>query len=111
MDGLEISLDAVAGAIVGVYVVRVGIAGNGKQLLILLKEDDKYLDLLVAIYAIYLLQEFGPTHAIVDQLLWAAGLAILIKMVSSNVNFLSALEDFGSGKRGLLDTVKLILGV
>ncbi len=96
----------VVGVLLGVYLVRVGIAGNGKQLLALLREDDKYLDFLLALWILWVLHEYGPTHDITDQLVISGIVGTILLVVHNNPQIFSNLELFGEGKIGLADLFK-----
>lgn len=106
---MEDTAGAVVAAAIAAYVIRVGVAGNGKELMHLLSEEVGYLEFIVACYLLYLLHEQGGIAGdITNQLLWTAAIAALIKVVTSNSNVIVELENFGAQKQSLLTTLKHI---
>lgn len=103
---------AAVGGILGLYVIRVGMAGHSKDLLTLLSEESGYLELLVALYALYLIHEQGgPLGSLTDQLMWMAVIAALIKAVAAHSDLFGELEKFGNGQQGLFTSLKHIAGI
>jgi hypothetical protein len=108
-------MDKAAGGIVGIlagiYLVRVALAGNARPLLEMLKEETGYLELLVALYLIYLLHKNKVTGEFTDQLLLAAAIAATLKVVTSNANVVEEFQKFGSGQQTLFETAGNLFGL
>ena len=103
--------DAAIASVLGVYVIRVGIAGNGKQLITLLGQETGYLELLIAGYLLMIIKDsktFGP---VANQLIMVAALAVIIKIATKNGNIITAIENFGAGKANMVDTFKAIFAL
>lgn len=106
---METAAGGVIAAVLGAYVIRVGIAGNSKQLMTLLSQEAGYIEFVVAGYALYLLHNQGGVMGeIIDQLIWAAAIAILIKLLMSNSNFIDELDKFGKQQQSMTTTLKHI---
>jgi hypothetical protein len=101
-------MDKVAGGAVGVlagvYLIAVARAGHSKDLFALLKEETGYLELLAAMYALWLLHEKTERGGIVDQLIMVALIAAAVKLASNTGNIVPELEKFGNGEQGLFTT-------
>lgn len=103
------ALNGIVGVMLGLYLINVAIKGNSKALMAMLKDEGGYLQLLVAMYALYLLHEYGPTSKVTDALIIAAITAVLVK-AATNVNTGSILTSFANGQANMLDTVKALFG-
>jgi hypothetical protein len=88
----------VVGAGAGIYLVKVGLNRNGAELLDLLKDEGGYLQVLVAMYALYLLYEFVPAQGIMKQLIVTAFIGVAIEVVRRNDTIIADLEQFGKDK-------------
>jgi hypothetical protein len=101
----------VLGVLAGVYLVRVGLAGNHKQLLQELAKEGHYLEVLAALFALWVIWKYGPNPGgFTHSLMMTAGIAAFLNTAFRNVNVSQALQDFGAGKKSLLDTAKSIFG-
>lgn len=107
-------MDKVAGGVIGVglgvYLVRVGLAGNTKQLLQMLAKEGRYLEVLVALYALWILWKFGPAQDFTHQVMMAGAVGMVLNtMVRGDfAKVTTALTAFGNGQIGLYDAAKQI---
>lgn len=101
---------AVVGGFIGVYLIRVGLAGNGSALLKELEKEGGYLQFLVALYALWLLHKYGPTHQITDALVTTAAVAVLLKVMASDTNVVATIREFATGRKTLFQTTKALFG-
>lgn len=106
-------MEPVAGAVIagvlGVYAIRVAIAGNSRQLISLLAQEGGYLEFIASAYAVYLLHnQGGVVGTITDQLLWAAAIAALFNVMKANSNFVDELSRLATHQQGLKTTFQHI---
>lgn len=109
---MENAIGGVLALALGAYVIKVGIDGNGSELIKLLSEEAGYLELLVAAYVLWLLHDnlSGALGDVYNQLLWAAAIGLIITMVKANqkADVWSEISSFASGKQPLFTTIKHI---
>ena len=100
----------ITGIIGGVYLIRVAAAGNAKELLKLLKDETGFIQVIIALYLIWLLHKNRSTSEFTDQLVMAAAIAALLQAASSKGNLLEELVKFGKGDQNMLEAAQHIFG-
>jgi len=100
-------LGAVSGIAIAVYTLVVVYKGNLATLGTLLKQDAAYLEFLAALVALALIHNALPENTITDMISIIALIALGMKFFA-NTNISSALADFGSGKKTMLETIQAI---
>lgn len=94
----------------GAYLVGVAYNGNLSKLIDTLKEEEGYLDFVVALFLLGAIQNYEPTNKLSNILLFMAGFGLFIRL-NNNFSLSGALKDFANGRASLIDTVKKIGGV
>lgn len=107
-------MDKVAGGVIGVavgiYLVRVGLAGNTKKLLQMLAKEGYYLEVLIALYALWILWKYGPAQTFTHQLMMAASIGVVLKTIGEGDKVSSVLTQFGNGQLTLFGAAKALFG-
>lgn len=98
--------DALAGVLIGGYVIMVLYNGNGLKLKDQLMTERLYLEFVLAIMLIYYINKYDNT-GLVAPLIMLFGIGWLLKL-SGRFDLSKIMKDFASGSRGLFDTIGLV---
>lgn len=94
----------------GGYLVGVTYKGNVKELGGLLYEETGYIDFVAALFILGSIQKYGPTSKVANILIAITLVGLAIK-VGNNNTLLTAITDFASGNKTIVETFKSITGI
>lgn len=109
---MDKAFSAIAGTLLGAYLIAVVVKGNGKALTTEISKDAQYLEFLAAIYILYMLHKSKFGGELIDLLVTTAVMGVLIKMAAqSDTNFTGTLSKFAKGEISMTETASTILGL
>lgn len=109
-EGTSLSdvLGAGSGLAIAAYLVAVTINGNISALGTLLKQEEGYLEFLVAIIIIWALNKWGPTNQVTDLLTMGVIVGLVLR-IAGKINLGSIVQNFASGQATMLQTAQAII--
>jgi hypothetical protein len=105
---LESLVGALAGGGIGIYFVAVVWHGNVSKLGHMLMGEEGYLEFLVALMLLGLVNKYGPQGKITSAITTMAIIAVMVK-IGANTNLNQALAKFSTGQASALDTIKELM--
>lgn len=107
-DGIESLVGSLSGAAIGVYAFSVVWHGNVKRLGHLLIEEEGYVEFIVAIALLGLVNRYGPSGKVTNAITTMTIIAVLVRL-GANTNLNQTLAKFAGGQASALDTLKSLL--
>ena len=108
MDSIDSLAGTLAGVGIGAYLFAVVWNGNTSTLGSYLKDEEGYLEFVVALLLLGLVNKYGPQGRVTSAITSMAIIAVLVKM-GANTNLNQTLARFASGQASGLDTLKSLL--
>lgn len=106
-DTIESLLGSLSGAAIGAYAFSVVWHGNTKTLGHMLMQEEGYVEFVIALLLLGLVNKYGPAGKVASAITSMAIIAVLIKL-GMNTNLNQTLANFASGQASALDTVKAL---
>lgn len=104
-DGIESLIGSLSGAAIGAYCFSVVFHGNIKTLGHYLVEEEGYVEFIVALLLLGLVNKYGPAGKLTSAITSMAIIAVLVKL-AANTNLNQTLAKFAAGQATALDTLK-----
>ena len=94
----------------GAYLIDVAYQGKILDLGKALKEETGYIDFVVSLFILGLIQSYGPLSKVSGALMIITLTGLSIK-VGNNSNLLGSIQKFASGEATIVETFKTLSGV
>jgi hypothetical protein len=106
--GLSDVLGAGSGLAIAAYLALVTLNGNIAPLLTQLKQEEGYLEFLIAIILIWALNKWGPTNKVTDLLTVGVILGLVFR-ISSKIDLVGITKNFANGQATMQQTAQAII--
>lgn len=104
-DSIENLLGSLSGAAIGAYCFSVVYHGNTKALGHLLINEEGYVEFIIALMLLGLVNKYGPAGKLTSAITTMVIIGVLVKM-GANTNLNQTLAKFAAGQATILETLK-----